>query len=118
VLHSPWVRAAKTADRLGPLLDGPCEATPLLCEPADDATARALLVALGGARCAACIGHEPFLTELAHHLLPHGAGAPLPALRWKKGGVAWFAADVPAPGGFALRAFLPPSILRACGIGR
>jgi phosphohistidine phosphatase len=118
MLHSPWRRAAETARRLRPLLDGPCDATALLCTPADAVTVRALLAELAGANRIACVGHEPYLSELAHGLLPHGPGAPQLAFRWKKGGVACLEADAPALGGFRLRAFLPPSMLRSCAAAR
>jgi phosphohistidine phosphatase len=118
VLHSPWRRAAETAARLRPLVDGHSAASALLCTPADAVTARAVLAECGGARRVACVGHEPYLSELLHCLLPHGAGAPPMALRWKKGGVAWLDAETPAPGAFSLRAFLPPSVLRTCASAR
>jgi len=117
VLYSPWRRAAETAARLRPLVEGRTSASPLLCAPADAVTTRAVLSEFADARRVACVGHEPYLSELLHCLLPHGAGAQT-AFRWKKGGVAWLEAETPAPGAFSLRAFLPPSVLRTCASAR
>lgn len=112
VLHSPWIRAAQTADLLGRVVDGDLDearrVTPNLAGP-PRAELFTDLASAGGDRVAV-IGHEPWLGELLALLLTgstqHGDDLP-----FKKGGVA-VVDGTAAPGGMKLRAFLPPAVLR------
>lgn len=105
VVHSPWVRAAETAELLEPLVDGPIVATERLAAPVDVA----LLEELGGEHVAV-VGHEPWLGELVALLL-HGAPDQGHAYRFRKGGAAWLDGHL-APGGMHMLGFLPPKVLR------
>ena len=108
VYHSPLVRAAQTAELLRPLLTGPMRSlADLAREPDED-----LLTHIDGERVA-LVGHEPYLGALlawlttgARHL---GAHFPL-----KKGGVAVLEGPL-RPGEMALRALVPPKLLRVTG---
>lgn len=106
ILHSPKLRAVETADLLAPVLvkGGRKEETPLLAAPPS-----AALLALLDAPRAAVVGHEPHISALLALLLtgrPEGDN-----FSFKKGGVAWLE-GAPHPGGMALRAVLPPAVLR------
>jgi phosphohistidine phosphatase len=107
ILHSPLLRAQETAELLLPLLEsgGETVVTPALAEPPTEG----LLSAVRGERVA-LVGHEPWMSELCAWLAT-GWPDDSPALRFKKGGVAWLRGPV-EPGRMALRAFLPPSVLR------
>ena len=113
VVHSPWTRAAQTADLLGRLVDGPLDdarrISPHLAAPPRGELFTDLAAA-GGDRIAV-VGHEPWLADLLALLLT-GSTAHADALPFKKGGVAWLEGN-PTPGGMKLIAFLPPRILRA-----
>lgn len=113
VLHSPWTRAAQTADLLGRLVAGDLDevrrVTPHLAAP-PRAELFADLAAAGGDRVAV-VGHEPWLADLLS-LLTTGSTAHADALPFKKGGVAWLDGTA-SPGGMKLIAFLPPRVLRA-----
>jgi phosphohistidine phosphatase len=114
VLHSPWTRAAETADLLGPIVEGDLagarRATTLLTQ-SPRAELYTELAGLGGR--AAVVGHQPWLGELIAALTV-GAAHLGGALDLRKGGVAWLDGD-PTPGGMRLRAFLPPRALRRIG---
>jgi phosphohistidine phosphatase len=108
--HSPWLRAVETAELLAPVLDGKAVCSPALVRaPSQD-----LLDVLVDARVA-LVGHEPWMGELVAWLTtgapPHGG-----AFAFKRGGIAWLEGQ-PQPGRMALRAFLPPKVLRALGQG-
>lgn len=105
LLHSPWVRAAQTAELLRPLVRGAPRPEPLLAAP----PGRALLRRLRGRRLV-LVGHQPWLGELAAWLAlgDRGQGR---ALRWRKGGVVLLTGE-PAPGRMQLAALLPPRWLR------
>lgn len=100
VYHSPWLRAAQTAELLAPITDGPMIPADGLAEP-PDAT---FFAALQGSSVA-CVGHEPWMSDAVALLttgIPDGTW-----LRFKKGGVAWLrGATVPTQ--MELRALLPP----------
>lgn len=104
-VHSPWVRAAETAELLTPLVDGPIVATEQLAAP----TSPALLAELEGDRVAV-VGHEPWLGELVALLL-HGDPTHGHAYRFRKGGAAWLDGRL-APAGMRMCGFLPPKVLR------
>jgi phosphohistidine phosphatase len=113
VVHSPWTRAAQTADLLGRLVEGDLDdarrVSPHLAGP-PRAELFTDLVAAGGDRLAV-VGHEPWLGELVALLLT-GSTTHADALPFKKGGVAWLDGTA-APAGMKLVAFLPPRVLRA-----
>lgn len=126
VLHSPWRRAAETAELLGPVLGQSSFllASELLCRPPDSA-----LLALiaehgrfaaeqGGSEApgVAVVGHEPWLGELIG-LVTAGETEAGEAIAVKKGSVAWLEGS-PVSGGMSLRALLPPRVLRAVRDGR
>lgn len=106
VLHSPWRRAAETAELLERLARDPLESTDLLAQPPTEA----LLGALGEGSVAV-VGHEPWLSELVAWLAT-GAPALRLSFEMKKGAVAHLE-GAPVPGGMLLRALLPPRVLRA-----
>jgi phosphohistidine phosphatase len=100
VYHSPWLRAAQTAELLGPITKGPLIATDELAQ----APRPAFFGSLQGNQVA-CVGHEPWMSDALSLLTtgdPHG-----PWLRFKKGGVAWLR-GTPHPAAMELRALLPP----------
>ncbi|UCH29255.1 MAG: histidine phosphatase family protein [Myxococcales bacterium] len=100
VYHSPWLRAAETAELLEPITDGPLICTDELAQPP-----RAEFFASLQGDAVACVGHEPWMSDALSLLTtgdPHG-----PWLRFKKGGVAWLR-GTPHPRSMELRALLPP----------
>ena len=100
VYHSPWLRAAQTAELLAPINDGPLVATDGLA----DRPVPEFFASLEGERVA-CVGHEPWMSDALSLLT---TGDPLGSwLRFKKGGVAWLR-GVPRQGSMELRALLPP----------
>lgn len=107
IAHSPWLRAAQTAELLRPLTrsGAPIVATDELARGPRDALWPDLL----GDRVAV-VGHEPWMGELCAWLVlgDRTRGA---SFGFKKGGVAWLEGD-PRPGGCVLRAYLPPRVLR------
>lgn len=113
VLASPLLRAAATAKLLHEVAGWPA---PVTCAPlAASGSLSALRPALRaheGAKRIALVGHEPFLSGLLSELL---AGPKASILsEFKKGGFASVTFEgAPAPGGGALRLFLPPRLLRA-----
>ena len=98
--HSPWLRAAQTAELLAPINHGPLVSTEGLAQsPEPD-----FFASLEG-HSVACVGHEPWMGEALALLTigtPDGHW-----VRFKKGGVAWLR-GAPHPGEMELRAFLPP----------
>lgn len=114
ILTSPWMRAMQTAQLLAPVTDGLVISTELLCDkPRPELFA---LIAETTApqkkrHATAVVGHEPWLSELVAWLAfgdPHHGEA----LDLKKGGMVWLDGTA-VPGGMQIRAFLPPSVLRA-----
>lgn len=108
LLHSPWVRAVETAEALSPLVRGKIEVTPLLAQP----PSRELLSLLSG-RATAVVGHDPWLSQLVAWLVmaDHAHSEHFPM---KKSGVAWLEGN-PSPGKMAVRAVLPPRVLKKIG---
>ena len=106
--HSPWLRAVETAALLRPILEGEVVSSAALARP----PSQALLQDLVGERIA-LVGHQPWLGEWLTWLLT-GAQAGGSAFAFKRGGVAWLEGQ-PQPGRMALRAFLPPKVLRRLG---
>lgn len=104
--HSPWLRAAETAELLAPILDGEAVSSPELAR----APGPALLDAIAGKRVA-LVGHQPWVGELVTWLLT-GAPSAGREFDFKRGGVAWLEGRL-QPGRMALQAFLPPKVLRA-----
>jgi phosphohistidine phosphatase len=108
LLHSPWRRAAETAELVTPLLEGPATAEPLLARPpgAD------LLACLGGER-PLLVGHQPWLGQTLAWLVlgRRDTGA---VFEWKKGGLALLSGE-PRPGRMRLVGFLPPGLVRRVG---
>ncbi len=105
VYTSPLRRAIETASLLGPINRGGVTVLPELGAPPSPG----LLAELTYDR-AILVGHMPWLAELCGIVtlgVPEGGAA----LDWRKGGVAWLVGDL-RPAGMALRAFLPPRILR------
>lgn len=108
VLTSPKLRALQTAERLEPISDSPPIVTDLLAQKP-----HAELLAMIAERNedTAIVGHEPWLGELVAWLAfgdtRHGE-----AIQLKKAGVVWLDGSA-VPGGMALRALLPPSIIRS-----
>ncbi|MDQ3365492.1 MAG: histidine phosphatase family protein [Myxococcota bacterium] len=108
VLTSPWARAARTAELLGPL----CEAPPLVTELLTRSPKSELLALIAERNeTTAVVGHEPWLTELVAWLAfgdtRHGE-----ALDFRKAGLMWLDGSA-VPGGMTLRAMIPPRALRA-----
>jgi len=113
VQHSPWRRAAQTAELLAPLRRGPESVAEALAAPPTPQSIEALTLACASARCAAWVGHEPWMTALFAELTGVALEA---AFDWKKGGVAWLTSAGPeARPGWRVRAVLPPFVLRTLG---
>jgi phosphohistidine phosphatase len=106
--HSPWRRAAETAELLAPVLAGKAIDSPALAR----APSQELLETLVGERVA-LVGHEPWMGELVAWLTT-GALSDGSAFAFKRGGVAWLEGP-PQPGQMVLQAFLPPKVLRTLG---
>jgi phosphohistidine phosphatase len=106
--HSPWRRAAETAELLAPVLAGKAIDSPALAR----APSQELLETLVGERVA-LVGHEPWLGELVAWLTT-GAPSDGSVFAFKRGGVAWLEGP-PQPGQMVLQAFLPPKVLRTLG---
>ena len=110
VLHSPWKRAAQTAELLQPIVRGPLEATPLLAR----APSPALLKAISRHTeegPTAIVGHQPWLGETVAWLALGDTDLG-DRIDLKKGGVVWLEGE-PEIGKMRLRAYLPPRVLRA-----
>jgi phosphohistidine phosphatase len=121
--HSPWKRAAQTAELLLPIVSGESHATELLARapsaellalargtPRADAAERARA---GRALRVALVGHQPWMGELLA-LLVTGSDRAGEAALFGKGGVAWLVGEC-QPGGMQVRALFPPRVLRALG---
>lgn len=106
--HSPWLRAVETAALLSPVLQGEAVSSAALARP----PSQDLLQEVVGTRVA-LVGHQPWLGELLTWLLV-GSQSHDSAFAFKRGGVAWLEGQ-PQPGRMALRAFLPPKVLRGLG---
>ncbi len=105
VYHSPWTRAAQTAELLGPVTTGDRVALPGLAAP----PCPELLEHIRGDSIA-LVGHEPWMTDLLALLV---LGDPSQGDRFvlKKGGIAHLEGDS-EPAGCTLLALLPPRPLR------
>jgi phosphohistidine phosphatase len=108
VLHSPWLRAVQTADRLGGLIDGETEVTSLLATN----PSLALLEKAVGERVA-LVGHEPWMGEAVAWLVT-GDRTAAERFALDKGGVAWLQGE-PAPGKMSVCGILPCAVLRRLG---
>ncbi len=108
IRHSPWARAAQTAELLVPLLDGETEVDPLLARPPGPE----LVASLAGDRLA-LVGHEPWLGQLAA-LLVTGSAKHGARFVFKKGGVAWLTGE-PKAGAMQLAGLWQPGLLRSLG---
>jgi phosphohistidine phosphatase len=105
IYHSPWRRAAETAEMAAHLSGGELEPHPGLArDPGED-----LLRSLEG-EAVALVGHEPWMSELIAWLVT-GDSYATGSHVMKKGGVAWLRGD-PRPGGMELRALIPPKVFR------
>jgi len=122
LLHSPWKRAAQTAELLRPLVTGESHATELLARapspellahvrgtPRGEAAERGDRA--GRAPRVALVGHQPWMGELLA-LLITGSDRAGEAALFGKGGVAWLVGEC-KPGGMQLRALFPPRVLRS-----
>lgn len=110
--HSPWLRAAETAQLLRPVLRADPVVQPLLAA----APGKDLLHLLSKApprETLALVGHEPWLGELAAWLC-FGDSALAGGFAIRKGGLLWLRGE-PSAGGMALEAALKPSLLRRAG---
>lgn len=110
VLHSPWRRAAETAELLRPITDGPLEPTLELAKAPGEALVRKL-ARLAEKRPLAVVGHQPWLGELVL-LLTTGDVEHGDVIDLKKGGVVWLEGE-PAKGAMRILAYLPPRVLRS-----
>lgn len=108
VHHSPWLRAVETAALLAPVLQGDLMPTQALARPPE-----AELLHEIDHTPVALVGHEPWMSDLLAWLIT-GSPAADSMFAFKKGGVAWLEGPL-RPGGMALRAYLPPKVLRALG---
>ena len=96
VYHSPWLRAAQTAELLTPVTVGPLIATEGLAQSPDPD----FFASLAGEKVA-CVGHEPWMSDTVALLTtgtPNGTW-----LRLKKGSVTWLRGP-PTPASMQLRA--------------
>jgi phosphohistidine phosphatase len=108
VLTSPWRRAAATAEYLADLGAPAIRETRGLARPPDSA----LLEEIRG-DAVACVGHEPWMSELLAWLVTGDPGAG-GAFALKKGGVARLLGK-PRPGGARLMAIIPPNLFLTLG---
>lgn len=105
VYHSPWTRAAQTAELLKPITKGERVETEHLAAPPGDA----LLAQLEGSSVA-LVGHEPWMSQLLSLLL-FGSSTHADRFVLKKGGIAHLE-GAPGPATCSLIAFYPPKPLR------
>ncbi|MEO0650650.1 MAG: phosphohistidine phosphatase SixA [Planctomycetota bacterium] len=114
VLHSPWRRAVETAELLAELCPGELRVDELLSRPPSRSLFATLedLADQGNERIG-LVGHQPWLGEFVAWCLT-GATNAASNLPLRKGGVIWLEGD-PRPGGFELRAALPPDVLADLG---
>jgi phosphohistidine phosphatase len=109
-LHSPWLRAAQTAELLSPINSGPVRVTERLASDPDHTLLEEVPKTSGRY---AIVGHEPWMGELCSLMVlgtvEHGDKFP-----FKKGGVAVLQGEL-APGAMELRALFTPKSLRGIG---
>jgi phosphohistidine phosphatase len=112
---SPWLRAWQTASALAPLVrGGEPLALPELAQGDPARTAAALLAAAADAgasedACIAAVGHEPWLSCLAAHLL--GADEVAPAIAFRKAAVMTLSGEL-HEGGMRIEALVPMRLRR------
>ncbi|MFT5476533.1 MAG: phosphohistidine phosphatase [Planctomycetota bacterium] len=115
VLHSPYLRAAQTAELCRPLLSNP-EAQDAIepCEELADVPSSRLLRHLTDAEASiALVGHEPWMSELLARLTV-GDVTHAGRLGFRKGSVAVLQGE-PKWGEMSLHGFFPPGVTRALG---
>ena len=105
VYHSPWTRAAQTAELLSPVTKGERVVTEHLARTPN----RELLAEIEG-DSVALVGHEPFLSELTAILLL-GSSEQAERFKIKKGGLVHLEGEA-RPSGCCLIGFYPPRPLR------
>ncbi|MEL6543434.1 MAG: phosphohistidine phosphatase SixA [Myxococcota bacterium] len=105
IYTSPWKRAAQTAELLS-RLSKEVVVTDLLAMTPDEPLLDRLHRENGAESSIACIGHEPWMAELASLLLL-GDRSAADKVPFKKGGVTWLSGESIA-GGMELRGLLPP----------
>jgi phosphohistidine phosphatase len=116
VLHSPWRRAAETAELLAPIVRGRLTDALVPTEHLTGSPRAELLAQIAehsAVGSVGVVGHEPWLGELIA-LLVFGDARFGESLPLKKGGLAWLEGSA-VPGGMTLRALLPPRVLRLAG---
>ena len=109
VYHSPWVRAAQTAELLAPINDGlfvPSEGLARSPLPS-------LLASLEGEQVA-CVGHEPWLSDTLSLLTTGSFDGGW--VHFKKGAVAWLRGE-PSSARMQLRALWSSKAVQALGGG-
>ncbi|MEJ7652611.1 MAG: histidine phosphatase family protein [Chloroflexia bacterium] len=113
VLSSPAVRAWRTAEILCEVVGWP-PPTPLdeLAEPYSGAGPLEALEPHAEVRSLALVGHEPYLSQLAAHLLTGAEEAPS-LFEMKKGSCAYLGFGQAEAGEGVLHWLLPPKVLRA-----
>jgi phosphohistidine phosphatase len=105
VYHSPWTRAAQTAELLQPVTKGEHVVTERLARTPDST----LLEEIRGTSVA-LVGHEPWMSELVSILLL-GTSTHADRFKLKKGAVVHLEGD-PRAAGCSLIGFYPPRPLR------
>lgn len=107
IWHSPYMRAAQTAQICGEL----SSSAPQPCDELLQAPSQLLLKKLQGVEgCLALVGHEPWMSEL-YARLTTGDPAHATGLPFGKGAVAWLRGS-PAWRGMDLCGFIPPGVSR------
>ncbi len=104
ILHSPWRRAAETADLLKTL----CARAPEPLASLAAAPRAKMLKDLRGESVLA-VGHQPWLSELALLLVFGDCRFGADRLRIAQGGMAWLHGDL-NPAGMRLMALWPPEL--------
>ena len=105
-LHSPWLRAAQTAELLAPINSGSIRVSERLADDPD----HTLLDEIPTCTRFALVGHEPWMGELCS-LMVLGTAELGDKFPFKKGGAALLEGDL-VPGAMVLRALFTPKSLR------
>jgi phosphohistidine phosphatase len=111
IVHSPWRRAAQTAELLTPICDHDPRSLDALARPPDSALLELLAGDRFEAQRLALVGHEPWLTELVAWLVVGDPTDGDARFELKKGAVAHLR-GTPAPGQMQLIALMTPKLLR------